>query len=161
MMTPLALPHRHRTRPDPSRPPSVQELSVEGILRAVKGGRTVVRFLGRDDPMAVLETTPPLPPDSSTLTLPASAAGTNVTLTVTVSGVGKAKIPRVRLVHNGVAGEWKLARKDPTVVTVTVTVPPPEGPVEMWRAEVYALGPPDGVPRPAALTNYVYIRTER
>jgi len=137
---------------DPTTMVLAKELSVAGILAGVRAGRTVVKLHTPADPMIVLDTVPPLPLDSSTYPLPPSA--TQFTLTVTVTGAAAQGDFQLRLVKDGVAGNFTAIKTDPFVQQFVIPTPLPRANVtHRWRAEVHK-----GGVTPFTITNHVYVK---
>ena len=115
---------------DPTTMVHARELSVEAILDAVKRGRTVVKLQGPDDPMVELVPSIATETDSIAATAP-------VVLTARVTGgIGE----EVLFVRAGEPQATVVVDADP--FEHAVTVDPPAGVEEPWRAEVWVGGAP-------------------
>lgn len=124
------------------------ELSVAGILDAIKKGRTVVKMDGPDDPMAELELAKSK--DGEALGYPGDSLGVKSIL-VRVK-VTKGQYNQLRLVKNGAPQDFVTIDADPFVYTTTIE--PPKAGEDRWRAEVLV------EEKPRTVTSHVWLKLD-
>ncbi|MBS2029853.1 MAG: CehA/McbA family metallohydrolase [Deltaproteobacteria bacterium] len=115
------------------------ELSVPGILDAVRHGRTVVKLESPSDPMIDLV--------AGDARVGDTVHADSVHLAATITGGNG---DQVRWVHNGVNGDPVSITSDPFVYEQDVSAPT-GGSEDRWRAEVLVNGDP------RTLTNHIWV----
>ena len=126
-------------------------LSAEALLEGIRQNRTVVKLQGPDDPMVVLDTSPPRSGDT-VFVVDVDGTGTSgaAVLTATVEGgVGR----QLQWLKEG-RPEGTAVDIDVDPFTSVLDVTPPDAGEERYRVEILE----DGAPR--VITGHVWLRRE-